>query len=378
MSKLEYDIFFDYIYNILSNEDCTLKDILKRKLKKIYLLPQSFINMIDKKIIISNDDNDILESKHYKYLDKISKAIQSIVELGDDIHILQKSIKNKELLPNNFWNIIEHINFNNKSDNENTDNSDIYKERPNYSEFIKNVQEQNFKSGITIQATGTGKSFQIFKLIDIYQQKHNNIQNNYLIIAPKIDILRDMFYIDNELNTDKFNKLKRSNIIDIYKYNIVNFVTNKDFDKKLFSKIKPNIIIANMQYLNFMEDKNVNILEKNLKMSIFDECHNVSGDEIFKFIEKLEDVINIGFSATPLRNTTHKLLKKFYKIYGDGKKINIISSFDIFDGISQNIILPFKHYFFEFKSCYKNIKHKKTTKSTDSDSRFRFRNRFRS
>jgi len=342
MSKEEYDDLFNYIYNILENEECTICDILNRNIKKIYLLPQSFLNLFDNKLkaIINND---IVESIYYKYLNKISIALISLIEMNESIEIIKSTITKKYMLPDKFWNLIKYIT---KKD------EDIYTERPNFIEFIKNVQEQNFKSGITIQATGTGKSFQILKLIDIYQQKNNLIQNDYLLIAPKIDILRDMFFKNDILDKEKFNKLKRSNIIDINKYNIVNLVT-KNFDKKEFSRTKPNLIIANMQYLIYMEDKNVAILEKNLKMCIFDECHNVSGDEIFKFIEKMNNIINIGFSATPLRNTTDKLLKKFYKIYGDGKKINIISSFDIFDGIAQNIILPFKHYFFEFKSCYK-------------------------
>ena len=72
------------------------------------------------------------------------------------------------MLPNNFWNIIKYIEI--KNDNI---NKDIYEERPNYTEFIKNITEQNFKSGITIQATGTGKSFQILKLNDVYRQKNN-------------------------------------------------------------------------------------------------------------------------------------------------------------------------------------------------------------
>ena len=358
MSKNDYDILFDYIYNIIDNEECTISDILKRNIKKKYLLPQSFLNLFDDKIIAIIKE-DILESKYYKYIDKISNAINSLCELNEDINILKSTIKKSDMLPNNFWNIIKYISIKNENINE-----DMYEERPNYIEFIKNVTEQNFKSGITIQATGTGKSFQILKLIDVYQQKNNTEKNDYLIIAPKIDILRDMFFKNDTLDKEKFKKLKRSNIIDIDSYNIVNLVT-EDFSKKAFSKNKPNLIIANMQYLIYMEDKNVAILEKNLKICIFDECHNVSGDEIFKFIEKLKNIINIGFSATPLRNTTPKLLKKFYKIYGDGDKINIISSFDIFDGIAKNIILPFKHYFCEFKSCYK-IK-KKSSTSDDSD-----------
>lgn len=370
MSKQEYDTLFNYIYHILENEECSINDILKRNIKKKYILPQSFINLFDDSIIIPQKQ-EIITSTYYKYIDKISLAIKALLTINEDINIFKTSLSNSQMLPDNFWNIINCII---NEDNEETDDDiydDIYKERPNYTEFIKNIREQKFKSGITIQATGTGKSFQILKLIDIYQHDNNNTQNDYLLIAPKIDILRDMFYKDNVLDKVKFDKLKRSNIIDIEKFNIVNLVT-KNFDKEQFSSVKPNIIIANMQYLLFMNSTNISILKKNLKMCIFDECHNVSGDEIFNFIEKIDNIINIGFSATPLRNTTDKLLKKFYKIYGDGKKINIISSFDIFDGIAQNIILPFKHYFFEFKSCYKTKGHELLNQSDSSTSEIEY------
>ena len=313
-------------------------------------------------IIVKNDfEKDFRE--HYDFLNE--KLMEYLVEL------IKKNKRIEEnLIINKKVSIKDESDGDGESDDdgesdgddESDDESDgesdgesenIYIERPNYKEFIKNVKTRNFLSGITIQATGTGKSFQILKLVDVYQQMNKKIQNDYLIIAPKIDILRDMFFNNNSLDKEKFIKLKKSNIIDIYKYNIVNLVTN-NFNKKKFSKKKPNIIIANMQYLIFMDKNNISFLEKNLKMCIFDECHNVSGNEIFRFIENLKNIVNIGFSATPLRNTSDSLLQKFYKIYGDGKKINVISSFDIFDGISHNIILPFKHYFFKFKSCYKN------------------------
>lgn len=358
MSLEDYNDFFDYIYMIIKNEDISIKDILNRNLKKRYLLPQSFLELFDNNIIF--DPDKIIQTNTYKYIDKLSKSIKNILELDEDIYTLQKLLKSNDKLPNHFWNIIKNLK------NDIPIKKDVYIPRPNYLEFIKNLQEQKFKSGITIQATGTGKSFQIFKTIDIYQKKYSNNTNDYLIIAPKLDILRDLFYKEGELDKDKFDKLKRSDIINIYDYNIVDLVT-KSFNKQMFSKTKPNIIIANMQYLIFMEDKNVEILKKNLKISIFDECHNVSGEEIFKFIDNLGEIINIGFSATPLRNTSDKLLKKIFKIYGnvEDKKINVISSYDIFDGISDGVILPFKHYFFEFKSCYKNDE---IENDTDNDS----------
>lgn len=34
MSKNDYDILFDYIYNSIENEECAIYDILKRNIKK--------------------------------------------------------------------------------------------------------------------------------------------------------------------------------------------------------------------------------------------------------------------------------------------------------------------------------------------------------
>lgn len=138
MSKEEYDTLFDYINNILENEDCIISDVLQRNIKKKYLLPQSFLNLFDDKIIAIIKD-DVPESKYYKYINKISNTINSLRELDEDINILKSTLKKSDLLPNNFWNIIKYIT---------KKEEDTYKERPNYTEFIKNVQEQNFKSGI--------------------------------------------------------------------------------------------------------------------------------------------------------------------------------------------------------------------------------------
>ena len=52
----------------------------------------------------------------------------------------------------------------------------------------------------------------------------------------------------------------------------------------------------------FMNNNNISILEKNLKLCIFDECHNISGNEIFEFIEKLDAFCNSKNLTCQLRN----------------------------------------------------------------------------
>jgi len=352
-------------------------------IEEIIVETKIILNSISQSIINDKNDIDILEEYDNlnlrtlkllkiiikeknkikwcdKFLDYIEFCLKKLFNENknitvNDLHsyIINLSIIEDENIINFVSNLICDKFKNIIKDKKDTINIDVYKPRPNYLEFTENLVKQKFKSGITVQATGTGKSFQILKVIDLHQNLNKKNQNDYLLLAPKIDILRDMFYKSNEIDRIKFDKLKISKIIDIDNYNIVNFVTEKSFDKKLFSKNKPNIIIANMQYLIFMDETNINFLNKNLKMCIFDECHNISGNEIFIFLEKLK-CIHIGFSATPLRNTKEILLNKFYKLYGSDNKLNVISSFDIFDGISNEIILPFKHYYFNFKSYLKN------------------------
>ena len=43
--------------------------------------------------------------------------------------------------------------------------------------------------------------------MDLTQIVFSKDQNNYLLLAPKIDILRDMFYKSDKLNKNKFDKL---------------------------------------------------------------------------------------------------------------------------------------------------------------------------
>lgn len=93
MSKQEYDTLFNYIYHILENEECSINDILKRNIKKKYILPQSFINLFDDSIIIPQKQ-EIITSTYYKYIDKISLAIKALLTINEDINIFKTSLSN--------------------------------------------------------------------------------------------------------------------------------------------------------------------------------------------------------------------------------------------------------------------------------------------
>ena len=62
MSKQEYDIIFEYIHNILENEECTINDILVRNIKKKYLLPDAFFKLFN----ICTVNKQVIDSEYFK------------------------------------------------------------------------------------------------------------------------------------------------------------------------------------------------------------------------------------------------------------------------------------------------------------------------
>ena len=95
-----------------------------------------------------------------------------------------------------------------------------------------------------------------------------------------------------------------------------------------------------------------NKLLKNLKLIIFDECHNISAKTVFNFFKVIKEKTNaviLGLSATPMR-TNKKAQQKTHEIFSlDNQNVNILFSFDLFKGIQTETILPFKIIKYEFK-----------------------------
>lgn len=158
-----------------------------------------------------------------------------------------------------------------------------------------------------------------------------------MLLSDKQEILKYIF-----LNNNNTSYWKDNDIINLDKFNIVDCINSKS--KNLFSTIdntKPNIIIINNQLLN------VRPVNFKLEMILLDECHSISGNKIYNTLKKLKyenKIPIIGFSATPLRKNADKKLcdifSKSFDLHEKNKKINIISSYNLFDAIKDDIVLP--------------------------------------
>jgi superfamily II DNA or RNA helicase len=108
-------------------------------------------------------------------------------------------------------------------------------------------------------------------------------------------------------------------------------------------------------------------LINNISLVLLDECHSVSGPEIYKALKHIKYNLNtsiIGFSATPIRNNKNSILQ-LCDIFGPvnetrtvtNNKINIISFYDIISALQDDIILPYKFVITSIKNI-KNVNNK--------------------
>ena len=213
--------------------------------------------------------------------------------------------------------------------------------RPNQKMAVNNTIQQNFKSGIHCQIMGAGKSLIILNIIQSHFQIYNNPNNIYIVMTERIDILKQMFYGNKEKN---YALWKSNGIIDINLFDLKENIINKSFDN-VINKNKPTIWIINNAFLKICHKNISNENLQNIKLILDDECHSVSGVNNYSMLKYFKDKnINIiGFSATPLR-PVKGADDKLSKIFSYHDKLNIISSYTLFGGIRDDIILPFRHY----------------------------------
>ena len=261
----------------------------------------------------------------------IDYIVKKYSETYDDQYILQ-FIKNELKM------IYDHL-------IDNTSNLDIISDylRPNQKMAIQKTIEQNFKSGIHSQIMGAGKSIIMLNLIHIH---YNSFRENkiYMICTERIDILKKMFYDDQDkLNYEQFSKWNDSKIIFMDQYSFLENVTIKNKKMHTFDLTdKPIIYVVNNAFLK--TKSNYKKLD-NLALILLDECHCISGTINFKIFEYFRNrgVSVIGFSATPLRETKNadtQLIKTFSY---DDQHLNIISNYDLIEALIDGIVLPFKH-----------------------------------
>ena len=194
--------------------------------------------------------------------------------------------------------------------------------RVNQVNAINTSLNNDFKTGIHYHATGTGKSWIAMHLLKEYNNKYN--KNNVLWICESKNILSEQFN-KNILEKRQFNE-----IID--NFNIYNFVEKKvnDWYNSLNSARywdKAFLCIINRCFLTIKNK--YKFIRNKIDLVIHDECHSIENKSTKEFYEWLlefnPDCKIIGFSATP---------EVVYPLD------NIISSYSIYDGFLDNVILP--------------------------------------
>jgi superfamily II DNA or RNA helicase len=225
--------------------------------------------------------------------------------------------------------------------------------RSNQIDGITKTYYQNFTTGVHNHIMGSGKTVMELLHIDVffnYYLDKSMVEGALcLFISSRINILNKIFFEDTDSNDyEKYG-------IHLNKYKIINYVTDDILNpKNIFSNKKANIVVCNIQYLkNIQENKIFKEIIKKTKLIIFDECHNISAPTTYKFINEFKkiNVPIIGFSATPTR-TSKEAKENFKEIFTVDKKVNIISVYDLFQGIMDDYILPFKIKQYEFKGLY--------------------------
>ena len=299
---------------------------------------------------------DFIKSKNDKWFQKlfimVKKKVNSLDEPLVDFNPVDCIIKhcrdNSNIEPD-FIKYVENelMTYCNLDDNDLDDNNKIINLRDNQLDAINRTIEQGFRSGIHCQNMGAGKSIIMLKII---QSHHNEFQNNgslYIITCFRQEILKDLFFgSKGELKNSEF--WKRNNIINLNEFNVINCIDNKP-KKLIIDDDKPNILIINTDYLKSL-DKNKKINYSLINFVILDECHAISADKFYDVIYKYKYqylISIIGLSATPLREKADKkLIDIFCKTINKNepnKKLNLISSYDMFECIKDGITLS-PHY----------------------------------
>lgn len=302
---------------------------------------------------------DNLKKKDIKWLEYIFRIIDKIDnfnKLDDFLQIFPKK-EDKDILKYIFLNITKKIKELNLI---NIDTFDIkLKEKLKEHQInalntcINILDKDNKIVGIINAIMGSGKTIIELMLIELfcknYLTKDNRNGSIILYISSRINILEDIFFTSNNKITDYENRFKLDKFKKIFEpINFTSTKTSKTLDINKLSKDKCNLIVVNSQYLQSIKQNNKYFMEiKNkIKLIIFDECHNTSAIKVYDFLQEIKDINNnlslVGFSATPSRTTkiAKNNLCKLFSIKDNN--LNIIFEYDLFKGITDNVVLPFK------------------------------------
>ena len=223
-------------------------------------------------------------------------------------------------------------------------------------EALTRIKKNKYRSGIVSMITGSGKSLIFLKSIDNHIKTNPKKGALYIIMCPRIDILRSLFfkYIKDDdeyiLNKDRIKYWKDNDIINLEQFNIIDCIVNKPTEEYIkFKKDKYNLLLINNDYCrSIYKYKFVKkYICNNTQYITVDECHCISGNKIYEILMELKNKYNIsiiGFSATPIRPTTisEKNSINIFSRNNEDKKINLIYSYDLLRAIKDEIVLPYR------------------------------------
>jgi len=328
--------------NALLEDPDLIKNIFENRVIKI--IEANFNNKNE--IIKLLNNNLILNNSKCERKLKLIKFINSVNEYLEENNFIENYIKSKEL-NNNL----------NESLYNNLDEPKLIL-RPNQTKALNKNKENNFNSGVHIQVTGSGKSIIILKTIMDkldYDIIINNNKKVYILLTERIEILYNWFFINGEINENNIIYWKNNNIIDLTRFEILDTIVTKNNNimNKINNTNKHTFVIMNNAYLRL----NYKNIKNNISLCIVDECHSISGPEIYKALKYIKYNLHtqiIGFSATPIRNTI-KSIHQICDIFGKSNKLNILSLYDNIHALQDDIILPYK---FIITSIKNKIDHK--------------------
>jgi superfamily II DNA or RNA helicase len=330
---------------------------------------------INRKIIKDPETNDPLflkKTKMIKYLRIINDYIEqtNFIQSYINDNIVDTESNIDDINTSDDISDDENDDISEKQNN-NEDNNPTFELRPNQIKALQKNKECGFISGIHIQVTGAGKSVIILKTISD-KLEYDNSKKVFIILTDRIEILKNWFFdSNNNLNQSNVKYWKKNNIIDLTKFDIIDTVANKDKNiiNKINNAVKPTLVIMNNAFLR--TNNKYEQLINNISLVLLDECHCVSGPEIYKALRHIKNNLNtsiIGFSATPIRNNKNSILQ-LCEIFGtvpitvsgtgtgSNKKINILSFYDIISALQDDIVLPYKFAITSIKNM-KNINNK--------------------
>jgi superfamily II DNA or RNA helicase len=391
LKQLRSDI---QLYHIIPNSD----DFIEHR-KVSYIDYPGLLETI----IMSNID--------IKSVDIMIKRIRNDIELKKPVQTLLNIFGKKyEIIINYIYDSIKNERKNKKYTNIQIDddkNKDIqsFEWRKPQEEAWKSAINNNFNNGIFSIATGVGKSLIILKIFWEYHKRHN--KDNLLFFCERKDILQKLFYVSYKnkkaiLNEDNIILWKKNDIIDLNRFEIMEFVYTKD--KNWVNKInnykgdKPLFIVINRQFLTTYSSnlqpntfKYQNIAFNEPKLIVLDECHSGLANRTYEFLTHAKNNWKSkihGFSATPYRagknwtklklvpeleyindelnhdTNVDRITNIFHKT-SNSKSLNILYSYNLKDAIENGYILEPVFNWFQIDKYKK--KEKNSIQFTDTE-----------